>query len=187
MLHGFEFLRQLEPQIIARSLFINVVLEQPIPHLVCRQEVYLKTSVDWELVSRDVKGLDYHEIIRPCCPVSLLNEVLLRVIRDRAPKRTIAVRMGDKPWLDDRCVLAHRAKQRAYRAWSRSRTQIDWQEYRVARCAPLVCKDAERSFTERSKSLLTNAPTPSKWVSTVKAAVFGASSTLPPLEDRQGR
>ena len=28
------------------TLFIDVVLEQPIPNLVCRQEVYLKNSVD---------------------------------------------------------------------------------------------------------------------------------------------
>ena len=28
------------------EFFIDVVLEQPIPHLVCRQEVYLKNSVD---------------------------------------------------------------------------------------------------------------------------------------------
>ena len=35
------------------------------------------------------------------------------------------VRMGDKPWFDDRSVLAHCAMQRAYRVWSSSRTQAD--------------------------------------------------------------
>ena len=40
------------------ATFIDVVLEQSIPHLVCRQEVYLKNSVDWELVKGDVKGLN---------------------------------------------------------------------------------------------------------------------------------
>ena len=33
----------------------------------------------------------------------------MRVIRDSVPKRTIVVRTGGKPWLDDRYVLAHRA------------------------------------------------------------------------------
>ena len=37
------------------------------------------------------------------------------------------------------------------------------------------------------KSLLTNAPNPRKWWSTVKTAVFGASSSLPPLLDRGGK
>ena len=34
-----------------------IVLEQLIPYLVCRQEVYLKNSMDWELVRGGVKGL----------------------------------------------------------------------------------------------------------------------------------
>ena len=32
------------------AIFIDVVLEQPIPHLLCRLEVYLKNSADWKLV-----------------------------------------------------------------------------------------------------------------------------------------
>ena len=40
------------------AIFIDVVLEQPIHHSVYRQEVYLKNSVDWELVRGDVKGLN---------------------------------------------------------------------------------------------------------------------------------
>ena len=46
------------------ALLIDVVLEQLIPHLLCRQEVYLKNSLYFELVSGDLKGLDWHEIIR---------------------------------------------------------------------------------------------------------------------------
>ena len=90
------------------------------------------------------------------------------------------VRTRDKPWFANRCFLAHRAKQRAYRVWSRSRMK-----YTVARRrGQLVYEDAERAFTKRSKSLLTNAQNPRKWWSTVKTAVFGASSSLPPLVDR---
>ena len=50
----------------------------------------------------------------PTCSESLLNEALLPAISDRAPKRMMVVRKGDKPWFDDRCVLVHRAKQRVY-------------------------------------------------------------------------
>ena len=37
-----------------RAMFIDIVLEQPKPHSVCRQEVYLKNAVDRELVTSDV-------------------------------------------------------------------------------------------------------------------------------------
>ena len=71
--------------------FVVVVLEQSIPHLVCRQKVYLKHSVDWEQVKGDVKGLNWNNIIRSLCPVSNINEALLRVIRNRVPNRAIVV------------------------------------------------------------------------------------------------
>ena len=44
-------------------IFMGVVLEQPKPHLVCRQEPYLKNSVNWELVRGDMKGLNGNGII----------------------------------------------------------------------------------------------------------------------------
>ena len=40
------------------AVFIDVFREQPNPHLVCRQEVYLKNSMNWELVRGDVKGIN---------------------------------------------------------------------------------------------------------------------------------
>ena len=88
------------------------------------------------------------------------------------------IREGDKPLFDDRCVLAHCAKPRAYRVWNRSRRQADWEEHRVAcHYANLVYVDVERAFTERSKSLL-NAPSPRKWWSTVNTAVFWCEREL---------
>ena len=55
-----------------------------------------------------MKGLYWNGFIRPLARYLCL----LCVIRDRVPKRTIGVRTGD---LNDRCALARRAKQRAYR------------------------------------------------------------------------
>ena len=111
----------------------------------------------------------------------------MRFIRDRGSKRTIIVRTGGKPWFNDRCVLAYRAKQKEYRVWSHSRTQAAWEEYRMTcRRDQVVYEDYGRTFTEESKSILTNALNPRKWWSTMKMAVFGASSSLPPLVDRVG-
>ena len=67
-------------------VFRDVVLEQPIPHLVYRQEIYLTISVNWKLVNRDMKDLKWNEIIRSPFPVSSLSEALLLFIRDRVPQ-----------------------------------------------------------------------------------------------------
>ena len=126
------------------------MLEQPINHLMCRQEVYLKNSVDWNLVRGYVKSLNWNEIIR--FPFPALSEALLCAIRDRVPKRTVMVRTRDKPWFVDRYVFARRAKHRAYRVWSRSRMQANWEEYRVACCyAQRLYVKAERPFNERAQ------------------------------------
>ena len=83
----------------------------------------------------------------------------MRAIRDRVPKRTIVVRTGNKPIGMNPCVF-YRENQRAYRVWSSNRTQADWEEYKVARSrAQRVYVEAERAFNERSRALLTNAPT----------------------------
>ena len=107
------------------AIFMDVVLEQSIPHLVCRQIVYLKNSVDWKLVIGGVKGLHWKGILRSLCSLSTLNDALLGGILNRVPMRTIVVTTGNKPWFYDQWVLAHRAKQGAYRVWSRSRMQAD--------------------------------------------------------------
>ena len=64
------------------TAFVNVVLEQPIPRVVSRQVVYLRNSVEWELMRGDVNGRSWNRIIRSPCLASLLNETLLRVVRD---------------------------------------------------------------------------------------------------------
>ena len=97
------------------TIIMDVVLEQPIPHLVCRQVVYLKNSVVWELVRGDVRSLNWNKIIRPNYPVSILHKAMLHVICDKVRKRKIVIRTGKEPWFDDQCVLAYCAEQRAYR------------------------------------------------------------------------
>ena len=83
------------------AIFIDVVLEQPIPHLVSRHEVNLKNSVDQELVREDIKGLRWNNIIRSPWPISILSEVLLRVICNRVPVLRVCGQEGDKPWFGD--------------------------------------------------------------------------------------
>ena len=55
------------------------------------------------------------------------------------------------------------------------------------RHAQYVYVQAKRAFSDRSRTLLTNALNTRKWRPTVKPAVLGVNSSLPPLVDRGGR
>ena len=53
------------------------------------------------------------------------------------------------------------------------------------RHAQIVYVKAEQAFNGWSRALLTNKPNPQKWWSIVKTRVFSASSSLPPLVNRE--
>ena len=42
--------------------------------------------------------------------------------------------------------------------------------------------EAKRQFSDRNRDILMNIPSPHKWWSTLKSALFGLSSSLPPLD-----
>ena len=65
------------------AFIIDVVIMQPILQLECRQEVYLKNTVDWELISGDGKSLGWNESTRSSCLGPSLNEALLRILKMR--------------------------------------------------------------------------------------------------------
>ena len=46
--------------------------------------------------------------------------------------------------------------------------------------------EAKRQFSERNRDVLMNVQSPHKWWSTLKFAVFGSSSSLPPLVSEGG-
>ena len=46
--------------------------------------------------------------------------------------------------------------------------------------------EAKRQFSDRNRDVLMNVQYPQKWWSTLKSAVFGSSSSLPPLVSEGG-
>ena len=46
--------------------------------------------------------------------------------------------------------------------------------------------EAKRQFSYRNRDVLMNVQSPHKWWSTLKSAVFGSSSSLPPLVSEGG-
>ena len=64
-----------------------------------------------QMLHSAAKKIDW---VRFPCPVSTLNDALLCSIHKKVPKLSIVARTQDKPWFDDRCVLAFCAKQMEY-------------------------------------------------------------------------
>ena len=90
------------------------------------------------------------------------------------------MRNKDKPWFDDQFRHAFGLKQEAHLRWTRDlfvRCQVKANE---------TYSEAKRHFSDRNRDVLMNVQSPHKWWSTLKSAVFGSSSSLPPLISEGG-
>ena len=97
------------------------------------------------------------------------------------------MRNKDKPWFDDQYRHAFGLKQEAHLRWTRYRAQVNWEEF--VRCqvrANGTYSEAKRQFSDKNGDVLMNVQSPHKWWSTLKSAVFGSSSSLPPLISEGG-
>ena len=96
------------------ALALRVKINQPVYPVVTDRVVYLKNRVDWTVIRKDVLDIPWRIIYNAVCPVTALNSVLNGIIVRRVPSRTIKVRPQCKPWSDEECYLAKRAKEEAY-------------------------------------------------------------------------
>ena len=88
----------------------------------------------------------------------------------------------DKPWFNNQFRHAFGLKQEAHLRWTRDRSRVNWEEF--VRCqvrANDTYSEAKCQFSDRNVDVLMNVQSPHKWCSTLKSAVFGSSSSLPPL------
>ena len=87
----------------------------------------------------------------------------------------------DKPWIDDQCRHAFGLKQEADLQCAHDRSLVNWEEFVCCRVrANETYSEAKRQFSDRNRDVLMNVQSPHKWWSTLKSAVFGSSSSLPP-------
>ena len=92
----------------------------------------------------------------------------------------IRVRNTDEPWFDNQCRRAFDLKQEADLRWTRDRSRVNWEEF--VHCqfrANETYSEAKHQFSVRNIDVLMNVQSPHKW--TLKSAVFGSGSSLPPL------
>ena len=98
------------------------------------------------------------------------------------PTKLIHVRNKDKPWFDDRCRRAFGLKQEAHHWWTRVHSQVNREEF--VPCPGRVNEtltEAKRQFSDKNSHVHMNVESHDKWWSTHKSAVFGTSSSLPPI------
>ena len=97
------------------------------------------------------------------------------------------MRNKDKPWFDVQCRHAFGLKQEAHLRWTRDRSRVNWEEFvRWQVRANETYLEAKRQFSVRKRDVLMNVQSPHKWWSALKSAVFGSSSSLPPLISEGG-
>ena len=97
------------------------------------------------------------------------------------------MRNKDKPWFDDQSRHAFGLNQEAHLRWTRDRSRVNWEEFvRYQVRANETYSEAKRQFRDRNRDVLMNVQSPYKWRSTLKSAVFGSSSALPPLVSEGG-
>ena len=73
-------------------------------------------------------------------------------------------------------------KQEAHLRWTRDRSGVNWEEFVHCQVrANEAYPEAKHQLSARNRDVLMNALSPHKWWTTHKSAVFGLSSSLPPL------
>ena len=157
-------------------------MAQAVPNLCVSRKVFLKRQVNWNTVCGAIQDPPWENLWSPDNPVEFLNEHMLLLVGNYVPTKVIRVRNKDKPWFDDKCRHAFGLKQEAHLRWTRDCCRVNWEE--------IVCyqewanetdSKPKRRFSVRNRDVLMNAQSPHHWWSTLKTAVFGLSSSLPPL------
>ena len=154
------------------------------------RKVFLKHKVNWNTVCSAMRDLPWRNIWSSDNPVEVLNEHLSLLVGRYVSTKIIRVRNKDKPWFNDQCRRAFDLKQEAHLWWTRDRSRLNWEEFvqcqvRANETYPQAtghrATDAKHQFSVRNNDALMNVQSPHKLWSTLKSAVFGSSSSLPPL------
>ena len=164
------------------TLSLVIKAEQTVPDVSYSRRVYLKSQADAIGIENDLLHVNWSQIYNEDEPVVRLNECFCNIINRRIPSRMLNYRIKDKAWFNDDCRRAYREKQEAYHLWRRNRSDLTWNNYTHLRAvAQRVYASAEKEFNDATKETLSGTTQPHKWWSTLKSALFGMDSSVPPL------
>ena len=161
-------------------------MDQAVQNLCVSRKVSLKHQVNSTTVCGAIRELPWCSIWLSDNPVEVLNEHLSLLVGRYVLTKVIRVRKKDKPCFDDQCRHAFVLKQEAHFGGPVIALGLigdEFVHYQVR--ANETYSEARRQFSDRNRDVLMNVQSPHKWWATLKSAVFGSSSSLPPLV-RQG-
>ena len=93
----------------------------------------------------------------------------------------------DKPCFYEQCRHAFTLKQKAHLWLTRDRSQVNWEEFVCCQVgAKETYSEVKHQFSDRNRDVLINIQFNYQWWSTLKSAVFGLGSSLPPLVSEGG-
>ena len=168
------------------SLSAVISMAQVVPNLCVSRNVFLKHQVNWNTVCGTIQDLPWRNIWLADNPVEVLNEHLSLLFGQYVPTKVIRVRNKDKPWFKYQCRHDFGLKEEAHLRWTLDRSR-GWEEF--VRCqvrANETYSEAKRQFSDRNRAVLANAQSHNKLWPALKSAVFGTSSSLPPLVNEGG-
>ena len=165
----------------------KIKINQSIPNVCTSRKKNLKSRADWDGINQDLLNTDWCTTYRSDDMVSSLNDILTNIIRRRIPTRILKFRMKDKAWFNDDCRNAYNEKQSAFHLWSNNRSDLCWENFtRLRADAQSIYDAAEREYNNSLKETLSSTDQPHKFWSTLKSALFGVDSSMPPLLKADG-
>ena len=166
---------------------VVISMAQAVPNLCVSRNVFLKHQVKWNTVCCALWELPWCIICLSDNRVEVLNDHLSLLVGRYEPTKVIRVHNMDKPWFDDQLRHDFGLKQEAQLRWIRHCSRVNWEEFvRSQLRAKETYSEAKRQFSDRNGDVLMNVQSPHKWWSPLKSAVFGSSSSLPPLVSEGG-
>ena len=165
----------------------SIKINQSIPNVCTSRKIYLKSRADWNGINSDLMNSDWCAINRHDNMVSSLTDTLTNIIGKRIPTRILKFRTKDKAWFNDDCRNAYNEKQSAFHLWSNNRSDLCWRNFTRLRAeAQSIYDAAEREYNNSVKETLSSTDQPHKFWSTLKSALFGVDSSMPPLLKADG-
>ena len=181
------YLYQLLYLYLYSSLSAAISMAQGIPNPCVSRKVYLKHQVNWNTVCDSIQDLPWHNIWLADNPVEVLNEHLSLLVGGYVPTKVFSVRNNVKPWFDNQCRGNFGLKQEDHLRWTCDCSLVNYEEF--VRCQVRdneTYSEVKCQFSDRKGDVLMNVQSCHKWWSTLKSAVFGTSSSLPPLVGEGG-
>ena len=171
------------------SLLAVISMAQTVPNLCVSRKVFLKHEVNWNTVCGAIQDLPRHNIWLSDNRVEVLNKHLPQLVGHYEPTKVIRVHTKDKPWFDDQCRYAFGLKGRrlifgrpmiTLGLTGKSLSIVKWELMKPTWWPSISLLTETGMFLWMFIPLISGSPL------LIKSAVFGLSSSSPPLVSKGG-